>query len=158
GQRTCIGKPFAMQEAIQVLASALQRFDLTRADSSQPVHVDATATLKLRNFFIQVKRRPVVLAPAPVAEKHPVPPPVPAAAPGVPIHVWFGPNSGSAEAFAQRIATDARMHGYAASINTLDASVGELPREGAVVIVAASYEGQPTDNARQFVPWVEGLA
>src|SRR5581483_9517959 len=31
------------------------------------------------------------------------------------------------------------------------------PTEGAVVIVTASYEGQPTDNARQFVAWMDSL-
>ncbi len=44
------------------------------------------------------------------------------------------------------------------SLGTLDSAVGHLPREGAVIIVTASYEGQPTDNARQFVPWMESLS
>ena len=32
-----------------------------------------------------------------------------------------------------------------------------LPKEGAVVIVTASYEGKPTQNAKQFVAWAETL-
>jgi cytochrome P450/NADPH-cytochrome P450 reductase len=34
---------------------------------------------------------------------------------------------------------------------------GACRREGAAVVVTASYEGQPPDNARRFVAWVEGL-
>ena len=69
----------------------------------------------------------------------------------------FGSNAGSSEAFAQRIATDARAQGYAPSVGPLDSAAGHLPKEGAVIIVTASYEGQPPDNARQFVSWMDGL-
>ena len=39
----------------------------------------------------------------------------------------------------------------------MDAYIDRLPKEGAVIVVTASYEGHPPDNARQFLPWVEGL-
>jgi cytochrome P450 / NADPH-cytochrome P450 reductase len=43
------------------------------------------------------------------------------------------------------------------SIGPLDKAAGQLPKEGAVIIVTASYEGQPPDNARKFVSWMDGL-
>jgi cytochrome P450/NADPH-cytochrome P450 reductase len=37
----------------------------------------------------------------------------------------------------------------------MDDYAGRLPREGAVVVVTATYEGQPPDNARQFVAMLD---
>jgi cytochrome P450 / NADPH-cytochrome P450 reductase len=160
GQRACIGRPFAMQEATLALAGILQRFDLAMADPAYQLRIKETLTLKPEGFFMKAKRLDVRLAPAkqvPTATAG-KPAATGQAATGIPVRVLFGSNSGSAEAFAQRIASDAKMHGYVSSIGTLDSAVGHLPREGVVVIVAASYEGQPTDNARQFVPWLDSLA
>jgi len=76
---------------------------------------------------------------------------------GTALQVLFGSNSGAAEAFAQRIANDAGARGYAARLAALDEAVGALSTAGLVVIVTASYEGHPTDNARAFVDWLGGL-
>ncbi|MFP5476144.1 MAG: sulfite reductase flavoprotein subunit alpha, partial [Gammaproteobacteria bacterium] len=46
----------------------------------------------------------------------------------------------------------------AAQAASLDDYTGSLPKEGAVVILTASYEGQPPDNARQFAAWLDTLA
>ncbi|MGA8103972.1 MAG: flavodoxin domain-containing protein [Candidatus Acidiferrales bacterium] len=62
----------------------------------------------------------------------------------------FGSHAGAAEAFAQRIATDANTQDYLPAIGALDSAVGKLSKDGAVVIVTASYEGQPPDHARHF--------
>ena len=40
----------------------------------------------------------------------------------------------------------------------LDDAVGELPTEGAVVVVTSSYNGQPPDNAGRFCTWVDDAA
>ena len=143
-----------------MLASVLQRFDIAKADPGYKLKIKQTLTIKPDGFFIKLKRRNVVITPRaqPAIAGGPAAAGSPEAATGIPIRVLFGSNTGSSEAFAQRIATDARVHGYASSIGTLDSAVGHLPREGAVVIVAASYEGHPTDNAKQFVPWLEGLS
>lgn len=73
----------------------------------------------------------------------------------MPLLVLYGSNSGSSENFAQRIASDASSSGFETTITYLDNHVGRLPTEGAVLIVTASYEGQPTDNAKHFVNWLE---
>jgi cytochrome P450 / NADPH-cytochrome P450 reductase len=59
--------------------------------------------------------------------------------------------------FAQRIANDAGRRGYSPSLASLDETAGGLPAEGLVAIVASSYEGQPPDNARNFMTWTESL-
>lgn len=45
-----------------------------------------------------------------------------------------------------------RAHGFAPTLAPMDRFADDIPRNGAVIVVTASYEGQPPDNARQFVP------
>ena len=47
--------------------------------------------------------------------------------------------------------------GFRASIGTMDSAVGHIPTNGPVVIVTASFEGQPADNAAHFVAWLSAL-
>ncbi|MBK9656842.1 MAG: flavodoxin domain-containing protein [Rhodanobacteraceae bacterium] len=66
----------------------------------------------------------------------------------------YGSNTGSAEAFAERIASDAPQQGYAVQVAPLDEHTAGC-RPTAVVLLTASYEGQPPDNARQFAAWLD---
>lgn len=161
GQRACIGRPFAMQEAILVLASILQRFEILAVDPAYQLKVKETLTLKPENFRIRVRRREEVVLRGPSFESAK---PEQAAEPEVelgedacPLLVLYGSDSGSSESLAKRIQKEAAGQGYRARIDSLDAAVDTLPTEGAVVIVTASYEGQPTHNAKQFVSWLEQL-
>jgi cytochrome P450 / NADPH-cytochrome P450 reductase len=43
-------------------------------------------------------------------------------------------------------------------MGTLDSAVARFPTDGPVVIVTASYEGQPADNAAHFVEWLTSLS
>lgn len=47
--------------------------------------------------------------------------------------------------------------GFTAETAPLDDYIGKLPEEGAVVIVTASYNGSPPDNAAGFVEWLKEL-
>jgi cytochrome P450 / NADPH-cytochrome P450 reductase len=164
GQRACIGRPFAMQEAQLVVAMILQRFDLLEDDPSTQLSVNETLTLKPNGLRIRVTRR----GEAPFALRGVVTaaPPKPLVARartnvpggGTPLLILYGSNTGSAEAFAKRIATDAPVQGYTVQIAALDDHTGGLPTTGATLILTASYEGQPPDNARQFVTWLDALA
>ena len=70
GQRACIGRPFAMQEAIIVLATVLQRFDLSKADPAYDLKIKQTLTLKPDGFFIKAKRRNIaIVQPAPATPR-----------------------------------------------------------------------------------------
>jgi cytochrome P450/NADPH-cytochrome P450 reductase len=44
------------------------------------------------------------------------------------------------------------------TLGALDDHVGALPTEGAVIAVAASYNGTPTDNAERFYAWLRDPA
>jgi len=166
GQRACIGRPFAMQEAVLLVAMILQRFDLIENDPSYQLQVAETLTLKPHGFRIRVKRRGSAsfrprAAVLPQVAAKPAAAPAPALGAGeqaTPLLVLFGSNTGSAEAFAERIASDARTQGYAAEVGPLDDHAGSLPTDGAVAVVTASYEGHPPDNAKQFAAWLETLA
>ncbi|MCM3527458.1 flavodoxin domain-containing protein, partial [Bacillus subtilis] len=72
--------------------------------------------------------------------------------------VLFGGNTGSSESFARRIAGDAGRHGFHATCAPLDAFAGKLDGFPAIVVVTASYEGQPPDNARAFLPYIEAMS
>jgi cytochrome P450/NADPH-cytochrome P450 reductase len=156
GQRACIGRAFAMQEAMLVLASLLWKFELTGPEGYE-LRVKESLTLKPDGLTLRAKRRPSVantnVAPV-VAAK---PEQVTRAQHGTPLLVLYGSNSGSAKDFGERVARDATARGYAAKVATLDEHVNDLPRDRAVVIVTGSYNGQPPDNARAFVQWADGL-
>ena len=164
GQRSCIGRGFALQEATLFLAMLLQRFDLEPADAGYELQIKSTLTMKPEGLHLYARRRPGMItsvaegsasdtdAAAPTAA-----PVAAAAANGVPLRVLYGSNAGTAEAFAQRIANDAKARGYTATVETLDAAAGHLSTEGGVVVVTSSYEGQPPDNARAFLSWVQDL-
>ena len=42
------------------------------------------------------------------------------------------------------------------TVAPLDVYAGQLPREGAVVVATASYNGTPPDNATRFCEWLRG--
>jgi cytochrome P450/NADPH-cytochrome P450 reductase len=56
GQRACIGRQFALQEAVLVLGMLLQRFEFIK-DPNYQLHAKVTLTVKPADFHIQVRRR-----------------------------------------------------------------------------------------------------
>jgi cytochrome P450/NADPH-cytochrome P450 reductase len=161
GQRACIGRGFAMQEAVLVLALMLQRFDLRLADRDYKLAISETLTLKPANLHIHVRRRDLPSnfprSQVPTAPTRPLVARVPVAGPDRhgPLLVLYGSNTGTSEAFAQRIAAEGIVQGYAASVAAMDDHANDLPADTPVVVVTASYEGQPPDNARRFLEWIE---
>lgn len=162
GARACIGRPFAWQEAIIALATLFQRFDFVMADESYNLTLKQTLTIKPDNFHIRAIPRdnapPLVIgatsAPKPatnVGEATPATLSNEEMEKKVPMAVLYGSNTGSSEAFAQRIASAAASNGFNARIATLDAATGHLPTIGPTVIITASFEGEPADNAGRFV-------
>ena len=75
-----------------------------------------------------------------------------------PLMVLFGSNLGTAEGIATRIAQDGSDRGYAVTLGALDDHTGELPHDGALVVVCASYNGKPPDNAERFCRWITDSA
>jgi cytochrome P450 / NADPH-cytochrome P450 reductase len=172
GQRACIGRQFALHEAALVLAMVLHRFKLIDHHGYR-LRIKETLTMKPEGLRIRVRpRRPQERKVAGVAwpphvEKlenttsssddllaHPRATAIDRHE--TPLLVLFGSNLGTAEELARRIAQDGERNGFAATIAPLDDYAGKLPKEGAVIIVSASYNGTPPDNAVQFCAWLNG--
>ncbi|MGO8946968.1 MAG: bifunctional cytochrome P450/NADPH--P450 reductase [Ktedonobacterales bacterium] len=172
GQRACIGRQFALQEATLALGMMLQRFELVDHTQYQ-LTIRQAGTIKPQDFLIQVRHRPgrTLEIPSPVTTSTPAD--ATAAAPearrapngarpdhNTPLLILFGSNLGASEDVAQQVANDAGKHGFTPTVAPLDDYTGKLPTEGAVVIVTASYNGTPPDNAVTFCTWLrdDGLS
>ncbi|OTA99870.1 hypothetical protein M426DRAFT_67006 [Hypoxylon sp. CI-4A] len=172
GMRGCIGRPFAWQEATLAIAMLLQNFNFVLDDPSYSLALKQTLTIKPKGFRMRATLRddmtPSQLEHRLAGKEIPKEAlsalslkdndtPV-ADGSRKPITVLYGSNSGTCEALAQRVASDASSHGFKVSkIDILDTANGSLPKDQPVVIVTASYEGQPPDNAAHFVSWVESI-
>ncbi len=161
GQRACIGRQFALQEATLVLSMLLRRFEFVDFANYQ-LETKQTLTIKPNNFHIKVRLRGGRTATPPLTASRPVVASQPAAAPTptsdahqMPLLVLYGSNLGTAEGLAHTIAEDATNRGFVATVGSLDDHVGSLPKEGGVVVVTASYNGQPPDNAAKFCQWLQ---
>ncbi|KAG9098046.1 hypothetical protein FRC07_010696 [Ceratobasidium sp. 392] len=159
GARACIGRPFAWQEGLMCLATIFQKFDFTPADPSYSLQLVQTLTLKPKNFtFHAIPREGALSFSAATAASQSGSAATPgkdvvsnAAQGGKPLYVLYGSNTGSCESFAQDVAAGATSRGFRVTIGTLNSVTGRIPEDGPVIIITASFEGEPADNAGQFV-------
>jgi cytochrome P450/NADPH-cytochrome P450 reductase len=71
------------------------------------------------------------------------------------LRILYGSNTGTCEAVAQALAASAPDNGFKAEVEGLDSAVSSLSKDVPVLIVTASYEGLPPDNATHFVEWLK---
>ncbi|OAB40482.1 NADPH--cytochrome reductase [Paenibacillus antarcticus] len=166
GQRACIGQQFALHEAILVLGMLLKHFEFIDY-SNYNLKVKETLTLKPDHFEIQVRPREQVKAETTLnnTSKSDVSTAdvkkdqgQTASIIGVndqPLLVLYGSNLGTAESIARELADIVRLYGVRCEVASLNSRIGKLPTEGAVLIIAASYNGKPASNAREFVQWLK---
>ncbi|KAI8976616.1 fatty acid hydroxylase [Trametes punicea] len=168
GMRACIGRPFAWQEAHIALASIIQKFDIVMHDPSYNLELKQSMTIKPKGFYIHAIPRNRSNSPISFSRSSSLlgPSQVPDATPQnghattepkQKLYIVYGSNTGTSQTFAQRIASDAPSHGFRATMATLDSIVGHLPTDGPLVIVTASFEGEPADNAAHFFEWLQNL-
>lgn len=165
GVRACIGREFAWQEALLVIAMILQNFDVRMDDPSYQLHIKQTLTVKPKEFYIKTTLREGLDATKLDQSLH-------LGANGIylqktshgqtgdsganqPMNILYGSNTGTCQALAQRLATEAAGHGFQPTLQEMDAAAGKLQTNGLVVIITASYEGQPPENATRFIDWLE---
>ncbi len=162
GQRACIGRQFALQEATLVLGMILQRFKLIDHTRYQ-LQIKESLTMKPDGFKIKVRMREAVArgqsSVAPVQSqisslKTQISNQAPALAHETPLLVLYGSNMGTAEEIARRMGQDAEENGFVVRIAPLDDYAGRLPKEGMLAIVSSSYNGLPPDNAVKFCEWL----
>ncbi|GGF95704.1 bifunctional cytochrome P450/NADPH--P450 reductase 1 [Paenibacillus albidus] len=169
GQRACIGMQFALHEATLVLGMILQHFELIDHTNYQ-LNVKQTLTLKPGDFTIRVQLRNKLQTSVSPQEsevkdsdnnvnKHNIEK-VQSSITGaehIPLLVLYGSDLGTAERIARELSDTAQNYGFKSEVAPLNDWKGKLPKEGAVLIVTASYNGQPPRNAREFVQWLEGV-
>jgi len=160
GMRSCIGRAFAEQEMIMNVALILQRFQVTMADPSYHMELKSTLTVKPKDFEIKVRRRPGksgmvgIGAQSSKAERGNHEIAGEHQSTKRPLIILYGSNAGSCKSYAEDLAGQSEEHGYDAKIATLDSACEGFTTDP-VVIITASYEGKPTDNAKKFVSWIE---
>ncbi|MCY7884023.1 bifunctional P-450/NADPH--P450 reductase [Bacillus spizizenii] len=167
GQRACIGMQFALHEATLVLGMVLKYFTLIDHENYE-LDIKQTLTLKPGDFRIRVQTRhqEAIHTDVPAAEKAaPVEQKEETETKGAsviglnnrPLLVLYGSDTGTAEGVARELADTASLHGVRTEVAPLNDRIGKLPKEGAVVIVTASYNGKPPSNAGQFVQWLQEI-
>lgn len=162
GQRACIGRQFAMQEATLVMGMILQRFRLIDPHNYE-LKIKESLSIKPDGFFIKVRPREGVvrsaLVPGGKAPEESRSSSLAEAATrpshGTPALVLYGSNLGSTEDFAREMARAAEAGGFDANLAPLDDYAAKLPKNGLLVIATASYNGTPPDNAAAFVEWLK---
>ncbi|MDH6197644.1 cytochrome P450/NADPH-cytochrome P450 reductase [Mycobacterium frederiksbergense] len=157
GARSCIGRQFALHEATMALATLVHRYRFLDVEHYQ-LRTHSDLLRKPVGFHLQLVRR------TPPERQHAAglaagavsaPKPRAVAAPGSKVTVLHGSNLGNCRSLAQQLADEATDLGYQTTVAALDTAAGALPSEGALVVIAASYNGQPTDDARRFVEWLD---
>ena len=169
GMRACIGRAFAWQEAVLAVALILQNFDMRLDDPNYEIKVVQTLTLKPKDFYMRASLRegitPTILLQRLSGDRATggqhrdgVPRAVEAVAAGDhALSILYGSNTGTCQALAQKLAGQCAQRGLLADVKTLDAAMGQVPKDKPAVIITASYEGLPTDDAARFGAWLESL-
>lgn len=158
GQRACIGRQFAMQEANLVIGMILQRFELIDHKNYQ-LKIKESLSIKPDGFTMRVKLRNDVtrsaLVKGAVVEEEKKEQGAARPKHGTPALILYGSNLGTTEEFARDMARSAELNGFDTTLATLDDYADRLPTTGAVILACASYNGTPPDNAAGFVNWLE---
>ncbi len=169
GQRACIGRQFAIQEATLVIGMILQRFELINHTNYIDLKIKETLTMKPEGLKIKVRTRPSTVLSAlslvpssprdtfdnKITAKPETKDKGQSTKHNTPLLVLYGSNMGTAEEIARRIAQDAEENGFAVKIAALDDYAGRLPKDGLTFIAASSYNGAPPDNAAAFYDWLK---
>lgn len=160
GQRACIGQQFALHEATLVLGMVLQHFEL-EDHTNYELDIKETLTFKPDGLTMRVKTRKdtdSIQMPVQNEKKAEEKKSVPTSlvdAHETPMLLLYGSNLGTSEGVARELAEKGRQQGFQVEIAPLDDYAGKLPEEGVTIILSASYNGHPPDNATSFVDWLE---
>ena len=167
GVRACIGRAFAWQEAQMALALILQSFNFTLDDPGYELKVKQTLTIKPEGFYMRATLREGLTATSlqdlltsssedvHASVEEGIRRTDSGLGTGKPLTIAYGSNTGTCQALAQKLSVEARKHGYSADVKEMNAVVDILPKGQPTVIITPSYEGEPADNADQFVAWLE---
>ncbi|UDD62622.1 hypothetical protein AFCA_009935 [Aspergillus flavus] len=166
GKRSCIGRAFAWQEALMILALILQSFSLDLVDRGYTLKLKESLTIKPDNLWAYATPRPgrnVLHARLALQTNSTHPEGLMSlkheTVESQPATILYGSNSGTCEALAHRLAIEMSSKGrFVCKVQPMDAiEHRRLPRGQPVIIVTGSYDGRPPENARHFVKWLQSL-
>lgn len=168
GSRACIGRAFAWQEATLATAMLLQNFTFQATDPAYKIDYNSTLSIKPTDFTMRATLRPGldhasverrIWGGKSVKEDKEKDERIRAASTlnKSPMAILYGSNTGTCESLAQSLANTASSRGYSPSVKPMDGGVDELSKDQPVVIITASYEGEPPDNACHFIEWMTSL-
>ncbi|MFF8868379.1 cytochrome P450 [Streptomyces sp. NPDC015139] len=161
GERACIGRQFALHEATLLLGLLVHRYRLVDHTDYQ-LKIKSSLTIKPDGFTLRLARRtsderrmPAVATTTTAGGRDAA---TVRRATGTALTLLHGSNLGTCAGIARDLGTDGEDHGFTPSVASLDDRAGKLAgTEGPLVIVTASYNGRPTDDAAEFVAWLETL-
>lgn len=159
GARSCIGRQFALHEAAMAVARIVHRYRLIDTYHYVPQWETPTSRRPVGFRLDLLRRSPqdrntrTLGAQPDVAQKE-TRSPATAITAGTRLAILYGSNLGTCRALARQFADDATALGCVATVAPLDDAAGGFPEAEAVVIIASSYNGQPTDDARAFLTWL----
>ncbi|KAI8803637.1 cytochrome P450 [Cladochytrium replicatum] len=185
GPRGCLGRPFALQEAIIVTAIWLRKFVITPVTPNEVRYDPRALTTRPLNLKVKISKRTelpersVAGSPQKIttvdaeASQVIVPSVKVGSIPFPPLTVVYGSNTGTAQDFASTIAKSAKKVGFEKlTLKTLDDYVAVrtsekdsaltaaetlmgVNLEEIVVVVSATYNGYPPENAVKFDKWLD---
>ncbi|MBC7270013.1 MAG: cytochrome P450 [Streptomyces sp.] len=152
GVRACIGRQFALTEARLALALVLQKFKFADPNDYK-MDVREALTRKPGDFELVIRTRQdqerTVFGAADVRSDNERQQAVVSGV-GVNLTVAYGSSLGSCEDLARTIADRGERSGFGTTLTSLDELGDNLPTDGLLVVVAASYNGKAPDNAQHF--------
>lgn len=175
GARACIGSQIALLEGRLVLARLYQQFRPRLADPTYTLRHAENLTLKPAGFEIFLEPRAELKGVFPVSRVSAQPSTQPSAPSSTRARetmepqqlleqahdsaqgllVLYGSNMGTSQELAEDLVRHCHGVGRAASAAPLDDFAERLPLNRALVVITATYNGLPPDNARRFAEWLE---
>ncbi|KAJ8129183.1 hypothetical protein O1611_g4450 [Lasiodiplodia mahajangana] len=149
GLRSCIGSDFAMQEAMIATTLLFQNFDFQL--------VDPDYKLGLRPNINVLTLQADLLRPSASEFQGPVPNPIhedqhnkESLEISRSMSILYGSNMGTCKALAESMEASAQQRGLRCVVSSLDEALDLVDNGDVIIIITASYEGQPPNKCSTF--------
>ncbi|KAF8749026.1 cytochrome P450 [Rhizoctonia solani] len=162
---TYFGNPFITMLAKLAIVSLFQRFDFKLVDADYHLNWEQQIGPVPGNLLLHASLRGQSQSSAGVTEEPPVsqvtqtPTPHTPEKKETPIYILWGGRDGTCENYAETLLRWAPANGYKPIMAELNryAKKDALPKDGPVIIIAATYAGYPTENAKDFHAYLSKL-
>ncbi|RJQ79003.1 cytochrome P450 [Pseudonocardiaceae bacterium YIM PH 21723] len=158
GERACIGRQFSLHESVMLLGMLIHRYRFI-TDPAYQLTIKQTLTIKPEGFELTLIPRTPADRAANRTALNVLPQPQDQQGPQVTgtvatgLTIAYGSNLGSCAEYAAQLAETAAELGVEARQVTLNELAGDLGTDP-LLVITASYNGQPTDDADEFVRWL----